>query len=301
MTMIQIRSILCPVDFSSISNSALKYALALARNHGARLHVIHAVSPVALRSNDFAFNSAEILKQLHKNAEAQMKGLEAEVLRSGVPADFEVRINDPGDEIQRQIRKSKANIVIMGTHGRNTVQRFFLGSVAEHMLRKSPVPIFTVSGMRKSDSRIRSVLIATDFGPGTPEAVEWGIGISRETGAKATLMHVIPHTASANLEETYLTALTRGIEVQLLELAATIEASSLDISVRVETGLPWRVIHNVAQATHPDLIVMNIHGKSRLDRMLLGSTAERIIRSAECPVLSIPPRAGTSGKQKSRR
>jgi nucleotide-binding universal stress UspA family protein len=114
-------------------------------------------------------------------------------------------------------------------------------------------------------------------------------------------MHVIPQSASANLEETYLTALTRGIEAQLLGLVARDQARNLAVGVRVETGLPWRVIHNVAQATHPDLIVMNIHGKSRLDRMLLGSTAERTIRAAECPVLSIPPRNGTFGKRNSRR
>jgi hypothetical protein len=92
-------------------------------------------------------------------------------------------------------------------------------------------------------------------------------------------MHVIPHLANANLEETYMTALTRGIEVQLRELVAPVDSKGLDLKVRVESGLPWRLIHNVAQATKPDLIVMNIHGKSRLDRMLLGSTAERIIRS----------------------
>ena len=62
-----------------------------------------------------------------------------------------------------------------------------------------------------------------------------------------------------------------------------------DIRTRVETGVPYRMILRAIEYEQPDLLVMNIHGKGMLDRALLGSTAERIVRAAFCPVMVVPP------------
>jgi nucleotide-binding universal stress UspA family protein len=62
-----------------------------------------------------------------------------------------------------------------------------------------------------------------------------------------------------------------------------------DIVTRVETGVPYRIILRTIEDERPDLLVMNIHGKGMLDRALLGSTAERVVRAASCPVMMIPP------------
>ena len=77
--------------------------------------------------------------------------------------------------------------------------------------------------------------------------------------------------------------------LELENLVAADARERCSVETKVETGEPYREILNVLKQTRADLLVMNIHGKGRLERALLGSTAERVIRGAPCPVMAIPP------------
>src|SRR6059036_4105027 len=80
-----------------------------------------------------------------------------------------------------------------------------------------------------------------------------------------------------------------GVRKQLADLVPAEAKDWCDIKTRVETGAPYRIILRILEDEKIDLLVMNIHGKGMLDRALLGSTAERVVRAAPCPVMLIPP------------
>jgi nucleotide-binding universal stress UspA family protein len=103
------------------------------------------------------------------------------------------------------------------------------------------------------------------------------------------LLHVV-HDAAADVSGKYRESLVQGVQKQLDDLVPADAKAWCDVSTDVEIGVPYRIIMRTLEDEKIDLLVMNIHGKGMLDRALLGSTAERVVRVAPCPVMLIPPR-----------
>ena len=113
-----------------------------------------------------------------------------------------------------------------------------------------------------------------------------------------TLLHVL-HDISADLTGKYRNSLIEDIRKQLEGLVPADARNWCEIVTRVETGIPYRIILRTLEDEKVDLLIMNIHGKDMLDRALLGSTAERVVRAASCPVMMIPP-INSKGRMKAR-
>jgi nucleotide-binding universal stress UspA family protein len=290
--MIRIKKILCPVDFFPASVAAVKYAAGLAENYGAAIHLLHVVAPVAVSQYDFQIDTTEILKSMETVSKHEMKKLVARVRSAGVDAEAEVQIGDVYDEITRAIEIMKPDLVVMGTHGRRGVERFFMGSTAEKLLRHSPVPMITISAAGKKASsprpRFRRILVTIDFSGGTPDALDYAFSAAQENESQVTLLHVV-HDFSAEVPGKFTNSVIDGVRKQLDDLVPAATRKRCDIVTRVEAGEPHQVILKMVEDLKIDLLVMNIHGKGVLDRALVGSTAERVVRAASCPVMLIPP------------
>ena len=289
--MITINKILCPVDFFPASDAAVKYAASLASNYDAKIHLLHVITPVLPSNFEYAISTVEILTELEKSARAEMSILAARTKDAGVPCDVEIRIGDVYDEIKTSIEFEKPELVVMGTHGRRGVERWFMGSTTEKLLRHSPVPLLTISasGEKLVDaSHFRRILVTTDFSAGTPDALAHAFSVAQENDAHITLLHVVQDVA-ADISGKYRDSLIRGVERQLQELIPAEAKNWCEVNTRVETGMPYRIILRMLEDEKFDLLVMNIHGKGMLDRALVGSTAERVVRAASCPVMLIPP------------
>src|SRR5215831_4060294 len=277
--MITINKILCPVDFFPASDAAANYAIGLAANYDARIHLLHVITPLLPTAYEYAIDTVEIMKSLEKNAADEMNVIVGRAKDAGVPVDTEIRIGDVYDEIKRAIEDEKPELLVMGTHGRRGVERWFMGSTTEKLLRHTPVPMLTISAAGEkltAAPRFRRILVTTDFSD------------AQENDARITLMHVI-HDASADVSGRYRDSLIQGVEKQLADLVPPEARNWCDVVTCVETGTPYRIILRTLEDERVDLLVMNIHGKGMLDRALLGSTAERVVRAASCPVMLIPP------------
>jgi nucleotide-binding universal stress UspA family protein len=138
--MLPVQTILHPTDFSEHSRPALELAFALARDYGARLVVLHAVAaPVVIYREAVVAPSPD---ELRAAAWDQLEGLEV----PGAGARVERRLGD-GDapaEILRAAQQLKADLIVMGTHGRTGLGRLLMGSVAEQVVRRAPCPVLTV-------------------------------------------------------------------------------------------------------------------------------------------------------------
>jgi nucleotide-binding universal stress UspA family protein len=289
--MITIKKILCPVDFFSASEAAVHYAAGLAANYGATVHLVHVITPIAAGAYEYAVNTTEIIKSLEETSMHEIERLVASVKDAGVDAERDLLVGDPYDEIKRMIDVLKPDLIVMGTHGRRGVERWFMGSTTEKLLRDSPVPLVTISAageMSFNSPRFRRILVTTDFSEGTPDALTHAFSVAQENESHVTLLHVL-HDISADLSGKYRDSLVEGVAKQLDDLIPAEAKTWCDIDTRVETGVPYRIILRMLEDEKIDLLVMNIHGKGMLDRALLGSTAERVVRASSCPVMMIPP------------
>jgi len=145
------RRILLATDFSSASRPALARAIALARQNRAALRVVHALPPLALAVGaDFAFvptgTYEAIDRRARQHAQKQLKALVGRARKAGVRATTLLLDGAPHEQVARAARRTRADLLVIGTHGRTGVSKILLGSVAERLVRLAPCPVLTVRG-----------------------------------------------------------------------------------------------------------------------------------------------------------
>lgn len=211
-----------------------------------------------------------------------------------------VRIGSIENELLEIVKDEAVDLVVMGTHGRRNPARWFIGSVTEHMLRKVPVPVLTVSHVERDKHvvglvSVKQILYATDLSESSTAGLKLAIELARGSGARLTAMHVVDYddrilwgpTLITRLESER-TKLVQEIRKKLDELIAREKPPDIEIEPLVVEGKSFRKIVDVAEERGMDIIVLNLQSKSMLERALLGSTAERVVRLAHTPVLSVP-------------
>lgn len=287
--LVRIRKILCPVDFFRASEAALVYAGSLAKNYEARIHILHVIPP-ASSFLSFAQDTGKLVKSAHDESRLRLTRIAKTVKASGVHPSVEVRFGEIDREIVNTIGEYKANLVVAGTHGRRGFQHWLIGSVCERLLRTAPIPILTIGHVRTFAGlpNIKRVLIGIDFSAGSTEAAAWGFSIAQKYQADVTLIHVADFVMG-DIPDRYRNSLLEGIRLEMEKLIPAEASTRCAITTRVEFGIPFQLILKLAERGKDNLIVLGTHGKSMLDRTLLGSSTERVIRGASCPVLAVPP------------
>ena len=150
---------------------------------------------------------------------------------------------------------------------------------------------------------ITKILVPMDFSPHADRAFGYATSLARRLGAELTLVHVVedPYATGAWGAEGYLPnvgellqELIVGTERQLAKLKETEAAQGLTVKTAVVTGRPSQAIIDRAASEGCDLIVMGTHGRTGLSHAVMGSVAERVLRKAPCPVLTVRAKAGAS-------
>jgi universal stress protein A len=139
--------ILCPVDFSGVSAAALRYANVFARSWDARITVVYAepFSPPPYFTHSQIAELEENFQASRAQAESVLRSFVEKTLGEAAP-DISIRVVEapPAEAIRRVAAETRADLIVMGTHGRTGLRRLALGSVAEKVLRESEVPVLTV-------------------------------------------------------------------------------------------------------------------------------------------------------------
>jgi universal stress protein A len=144
---------------------------------------------------------------------------------------------------------------------------------------------------------IRHILAPTDFSEYSKTAVAYAFELAKTFGAKLSLLHVIempPYPiegyAPPTMAATYLEDLERQANEEIFRLLADADAAQVQVARLVVMGTPYRKIIDTAAAEQVDLIVMATAGRTGLSRLVMGSVAERVVRTASCPVLTMRPK-----------
>ena len=286
-----IKNVLVPVDFSPPSRLAVNYGVSLARKFRATLTLMHVAESASGLAHPFADESGAITNQ-HREQALRMLGA---LLGSEDQDDLDLRIvtrsGNIKDEIADVIQEQAADILVMGTHGRGLFGRWVIGSVTEGVLRKVSIPVLTVCRATKPLAFTR-ILLATDLSESSKRAFDYTLELARTMRSDLTILHVVDQAALtyAGAEMVSYVA-EQDVEEAKAKLAKCVfEASRAN--VRAETvlvqGIAAEEILRSAERDPADLILISVGKKGVVERTLLGTTAERVIREATVPVLSIP-------------
>jgi universal stress protein A len=148
---------------------------------------------------------------------------------------------------------------------------------------------------------IRRILAPTDFSELSKQGLKSALELAEAFGAKLLLLYVVeppPYPVEgivpSHLGATMLDDLERQATNDLAQMLSETQASQMDVARRVVVGIPYRKIVDVAEEEKIDLIVMTTHGRTGLSHLVMGSVAEKIVRTAPCPVLTIRPTSVTA-------
>jgi nucleotide-binding universal stress UspA family protein len=296
--MISLNKVLVPVDFSEPSRKAVTYGLTLAGQFNARLILAHIVPESSALLYAIPTQLLEIEKERYAKAAAEIRNLVPTEYTAKVNLQTMVKIGNIEQELLGIVRDEGIDAVVIGTHGRRRLSRWFIGSVTEHMLRHVPVPVLTVSHVELEEHAIglaalNRILYATDLSESSSIGLKYAIELARGAGAQLTVMHVIDDgdwmlwgvAVIAHLDRAKLIAELRQ---KLDDFVKHEKTPGVEIETLIVEGKPFRKILEIAENRSIDVIVLNLQSKSIMERALLGSTAERVVRLARMPVLSIP-------------
>jgi len=284
-TEVALQNILVATDFSSTSEKALRYAMALANRYHSRIHLAHMIQPaaIALAPPDTTSCTYE---QVHQ---AAARSLKEEARQLGGLRHKTYLMNGTASElVESLVLKNHIDLVIVGTHGAKGFEKFVLGSTAEEIFRNATCPVLTVgpnAPVLDSGRGLKCILFPTDLESDESEALAHAISLAERYSARLLLLHVMfgmqppPADEIHFFEERYLHRLSRLIPdgVQLPHPA----------ECRVEYLEPAPdAILRVAAEEAADLIVLSVRPKEAWATRL-PDKASRIVARALCPVLTV--------------
>ncbi|WP_302080651.1 universal stress protein [Salinibaculum rarum] len=289
-----IDSILVPTDGSAAADRATEHTLSLAATFDAD---VHALSVVDLQQAAGPFSAggldATFVERLREQANEDVELIADQWAQ---PERFHGTVEEgrPSTTILEYIDEHDIDIVAMGTHGRSGLRRFVLGSVTEHVLRESPVPVLATHATDEPPALpYQNVLVPTDGSDCATAAVEYALSVAAESGATLHALNVVDESIvvgspGATLPSNYLDSIETMGEEAIGELADKARDRAVAVETAVERGKPAAGIEAYTDDVDIDLVVMGTHGRSGVERFLLGSTTEEVIRTGTCPVLAVP-------------
>lgn len=287
-----ISTILVGTDFSDQAAIAVNRAGALAKACGAKLVLCH-VTQEASYPMPSKLEAAELAKASQRNVKALQK-LAAPFEAAGVTVTVETRAGYPDEGVVAVADECGAELLVTGTHGRTGLARFFLGSIAEKVVRLSHTNVLVVRS-KKDDGAgpFHNILVPTDFSPASKKALGLALEVAAP-GASITLFHAWHYPAG-----TMSTATTESTD-PLAELKAEIVANGeskgadwvaeysrvgIELSFEQSYGPPAGAVSDRLRDSDFDLVAMGTHGYRGFRRFMLGSVAETTVRHAPCSVL----------------
>lgn len=289
--MLSIRRILWPTDFSVGAGRAFPYAAALASWHEAELHVLNVRDTRSVTSPDVEPSAPFPLSQDTLTGLLTAQGDPPQhVDLEALSVVQEQRQGAPPEAIVTYAEEQDVDLVVVGTHGRRGIQRFLIGSVTEEVLRTAPCPVLTVRDQEDVAPAwaVRNILVPIDFSDASLDALRHAKELALTYGAQITLLHAVEevvYPSAYGIEPTNLPGpqVINRVEENLAEFART-EIGYEHVVVQANVGYAPSTILDYVKEHEVDLISIATHGRTGLERVLLGSVAERVVRRASAPV-----------------
>lgn len=291
----EIRRILVATDFSDTARAGLDWSIEIARTHGASIRLVHGLL-LANRMTDFVPSPPDLTENLQEAASGRLNEAAEPARRAGIEITTELVLGLPSQAILEAAEERPVDLIVMGTRGQTGLRHLLLGSTAERVVQHATCPVLTVHpGDRDRHRQVRTILVPTDFSKDARLATSAAIDLlsTLPQGARLILLHVyhlpFEYTAYGMIPTAfdYFKDVEGAAQDRLREAAGRLEREGLSVETVAREGYPPEVIVDAAESAGADLIAMGTHGRSGLAHLLLGSTAERVVQRARCPVLTV--------------
>lgn len=296
-----LRTILVATDFSAHATAVEGIAAGLARQSMARLVLVHVFvqSEYARAAQLDPALQEEILFPAAERPSHLLQARCQSLREAGTDVEFAFLGHSSASEGIRELAQEKrADLIVIGTHGRTGLPQYVLGSVAEGVVRSAPCSVLTIHSPRWPYHQ-GPVLGPTDFSQTSRAALGYAGELAWLKHSKLEVVHVfdgapagssLPFFANEELEK-WCRSARRTAQEKVAELAREAEHDGLKVEARLLEGPPAQTIVAEAESIHASVIVLASSKEEPWRKALLGSTAERVVRLANCPVLIVRPGA----------
>lgn len=309
-----IRSILVPLDGSTFGEHALPIAMAMAKRMEASLNLIHVHSLLDATYAELQVFDNTLDQELRKKERDYLREVQKKVQdRLSVPVTIRNVDGDIAAVIAEQADSLRVSCVVMTTHARGPMGRFWLGSVTDELVRTLPIPLIAVHPNDTApdlaqDRPIKHLLIPLDGTPLAEQILEPAVAFGKAMNADYTLLRVVTPVYPTTLpaEPAIFGSVATDVAERVEKLHAELKKEAGEYLEKVAgrmRGEGLKVHTRIAIEDQPgvaildntkapiDMIAIETHGRGGLTRLLLGSVADKVIRGSTLPVLVAKPKA----------
>ena len=292
------KKVVVPLDGSLLAEQALSFLPRFVSPLQTHIDLVCVVQPWVYALGMSEATPISVINDLHENWQAYLHQQEIFLQGLGYTVQSHVLEGDIAAEILALAANKNADLIVMSTHGRSGFRRLALGSVAERVLHNATIPLLLVreGAALHTTNPIEHLLVPLDGSSFAERSIPLAVELSTQTGATLTMLRVVQDLDAQNKqiifksEEAAEEAVTQWklLATRYLdELAKGIKAEGVKVSSMVLSGDPENLIGTIAETLPADLIVMSTHGRSGVSRWVYGRVANKVLRTASCPVLLV--------------
>ncbi len=284
-----LKKILWATDFSDEAQEALLYADAFAKAFKARLIGLHVIPDFSPALYDMAsVIKGELARRVASMKKEAKRRLETLKKAKGISFEILVQEGTASKKIIEIAEKKGADLIVIGRRGLSAIEKLFIGSVANQVLRSSSIPVL-VTKKKKGKPRFRKILVPTDFSAQEEVERDYAWKLAKGLEAKEiTLLHVLElhdYEFSPKVLDDMFDAVLKRLKKRKRR-----EREDIKVNEEVYRALNASIgIVDFAETHKYDLIVISTCVQSRLERFFLGSTTEKVISHSNIPIFGIPP------------
>lgn len=289
---IQPKIILSAIDFSTFTDTIFSYSVALCKKYAAKLLLVHVTidAITLLKHSETVIDVKALQKSNIRYAKERL-----EDLAEGLAIENEIIIHQgaPADMISELALEQQADMVIAATHGNSGFKKFLLGSVTEKLIKTLHCPMLVLPPHEHKltspagfEVELKKILVGCDFSPDSKFAFDYGLSLAQEFQAELHLSHVIKPSLYEN-EREGINQLRDRLEKKLDNMVPEGCRDWCTAKTALLDGEPFTALTNYAKRQDMDMIVVGIRGHTLWEKLLVGSTTDRLIRHTPIAVLAV--------------
>ena len=286
----RVEKLLLSTDGSEYSEGAIREAIKLAKKCSSRLSVMSVIET----NPEFDSMAPQIVEKSEKAMREHLEAIQARAKDEEVDCELIVRQGEDSYKyIVDEAAKAKSTMIIMGRRGRTGLARLMMGSTTARVIGHAPCNVLVVP--RAAHTEFKNILLATDGSRYGDDAASEALSIAKRCGGKLTVLSVVPSESIAPMDIVH-SQMQRGdiAERELKEAEQNVKAvkdvaqkEGLAVTGLVFGGKPSEAVIQIAKEHNADLIVLGSHGRTGVEKLLMGSVAERVIVLSTCAVLVV--------------
>lgn len=275
-----IRTIVVGIDFSEFAQTALIYAMTIARHRGAKIVLLHVIDPITYA---VAMEASRLMEgDLLRSAESKLKELAKVLDENGIEYQIVVREGRARETIAHVAREYGADLLAIGCHGHRRIDRLVLGSNAEQILRVSPCPVMVAGPEAERPQKqfflCEHILFPIDMEQRSDVALEQIAHFAMTHDADLTLLHVMPRYSSRKDKTSVLKKLDT--------LAKDLQRPGLVVHSKIRTGVISEAILAQAHEGHSSAIVLGVTESKDFHKGTPAGLICTLISEATCPIFT---------------